>query len=168
MKTVVLGIIGVVIIAVSLGVLLSVGEYSFSDDSLLAVEKAYTVIVPLNYSINSKCELYYAFVEHAKNRNSNQLDLPSFAGMAPEDNGLIVEYIQAKFKGKDGIPSNEDDDDDYETNQEEIKEKIMTVLTDKIIITNDVNPKLKKDVRGLIDLMNTYNIGPIFQFIKTC
>jgi hypothetical protein len=77
----------VFIIVVSLGVfvLLSIGEYSFSDDSLLAFEKTYTWIFPSNYSINSKCELCNLFIENSRKFDSSESAMQAFVGYTSED-----------------------------------------------------------------------------------
>ena len=143
-----------VITIASIGVLFS-GVYSFSEDKTVIFENVKIQNLTSDYAINSTCDMYSVFVNVAKNYSSVKEADKAFIGYTEDDIGNILTDAKERFydNPSEGLAGNIDPG----IYQEYIKEKSLTVFTDKAIITNDINPELKGEVRKMLEYFTESN-----------
>ncbi len=114
-------------------------------------------LVNSNYSINSKCEIYAAWIELSKNYDNLEDINEKFVGYTSEDVGEVLGKANLKFYGKDYDFNNPPEGlapyVDQSIYQEYVWNTSLTIFTERAMITNDINPDLKNDVRELLDLL---------------
>ena len=147
-------------IPIIIGLIVVVGVFGFystaasstNDSSPVSFESISDVVFS-SYSINSKCEMYNAWIDVAKKYDSLQKINQVFIGYTSEDIGLITMQAKEKFypETTGGLTPHVDSSiyDEY------VYDTSLTLFTERVMITNNVHPELEGEVRELLDLIAT-------------
>ena len=148
-------LIGVIVVIVSIGIFgfYSTTASSTNDSSLISFESISDVVFS-SYSINSKCDMYNVYIDVAKDYDDLDSSFKAFSGVTEAEMWEVLGKAQEKFydfdpeEYKGGLGPNVDQG----LVNQYILDISLDIMTERSMITNDINPDLKNDVRKFMGL----------------
>ena len=150
-------------IPIIIGLIVVVGVFGFystaassTNDSSPVSFESISDLVFSSYSINSKCEMYNAWIDVARDYDDLKDANMAFGGVTEAEIWEVLGKAQEKFYVEPcdncGDLGPNVDPDLY---QEYIWNLSLDIFTDKTMITNDINPELEEDVREFLNILNS-------------
>lgn len=131
----------------------------------------------VSYSVNTECEMLSLFIEKTKNSGSVNVVIADFAGWTKEDINDMFENMDKYYPRAEELQNpksqNYDSGDlapyyDQGVYQQYMHETTLKLNVEKIIKTNDINPKLESDVRNLLQLLDDEDVESISNKFYEC